>query len=735
MEFSLSELEIFSKGTEVFMAILDRDGKTIKLNDKWSEKLKFNNKDFIGNSLSDFIHTNDKVKFDKALASSQENGSACHIVLRFIDESLHSFSFQIDFNFKNDEVYLVGFDITDHHKEHRSLQEMSKLAKIGAWYHDPIRDETFWSDEVYHIHDLPVGEPMNADKALGFYSMNDRDAINECVEKLYKDFEEYDFSGEIVTATGEKKWIRTQAKPTIHDGQIIFIYGVTADQSRLKTNVERLEFLSETQSMALKGIRSGLFDYDLVEGKVLLSYSFQEMLGLSKETESLTNKEFAEMIHPDDRSSATEDFFDGLEKEGNHFFNQFRIRHKDGKYKFYEVFGWRKKNENGVAVRMVGNLVNVDKKVKAQRERKRMLNSLEAMVDNGFIYSILLDLEGNVILADKRSLMVMVREYNVDPVSEQVKYKDVMPDIFKNSFQIEFDKALRGQTVRKEVERPLLEGAMQWLDIMYRPIKNEDNEIAYVLTNGMDITERKRAEFSIKEASNHAQSLNRLKSGILSNLSHEIRTPLNGIMGATELLAHLGLDEEGNELLDIQRDSSMRLMKTLTDMVALSDIDSMRDNMNLVSLSINEMMQICYEMYHHQANLRKLTFEVVKCELDPYAMVDKEMMISALSAIVNNALKFTNKGGVKISCELDEQEYAEIKVTDTGVGIPKESFERIFEDFEKGNEGLNYKYQGTGIGLSISKKFIQLMGGMIYVDSTLDKGTEFVIKIPAASKT
>ena len=179
----------------------------------------------------------------------------------------------------------------------------------------------------------------------------------------------------------------------------------------------------------------------------------------------------------------------------------------------------------------------------------------------------------------------------------------------------------------------------------------------------------------------------------------------------------------------------MRLMKTLTDMVALSDIDSMRDNMNHVSLSVNGMIQICYEMYHHQANLRNLTFEVVKCEKDPYAMVDKEMMISALSAIVNNALKFTNKGGIKISCELDEQNYAEIKVSDTGIGIPKENLEIIFEDFEKGNEGLNYKYQGTGIGLSISKKFIQLMGGIIHVDSTLGEGSEFAIKIPAASKT
>lgn len=734
MEFSLSELESFSKGTEVFMAILDGNGFTKKLNDRWASKLKFNKKGLVNSQLIHFVHSSDKEVFEEAIKSLPETGSHCHLVIRFIDKNLNSFSFQLDLNLKEDEIYVVGFDISDHDKEHRSLQEMSKLAKIGAWYHDPIRDETFWSEQVYEIHDLPVGEPMNGEKALNFYSLNDRDAINECVERLYKHHEEYDFSGEIVTAAGKKKWIRTQARPTIHDGKVIFIYGVTADQSRLKKNVEKLESFSETQALALKGIKSGLFDYNLIEGRVLLSDSFQEMLGLSKEIESLSNREFAEMIHPEDREQATGRFLEGLEKEGNHFFNRFRIRHKSGKYKYYEIFGWRKKNAEGIPSRMVGNLINVDEKIKAKQERKRILNSLEAMVDNGFIYSILLDVDGNIILADKRSLIVFMQEYDVDPTGKNVKYIDLMPEIFKKTFTIEFNKALSGQTVRKEIERPLLEGAMQWLDVMYRPIKNEHDEIAYVLTNLMDITERKRAELAIREAGQHAQSLDRLKSGILSNLSHEIRTPLNGIMGATELLSHLKMEQEGKELLDMQRESSMRLMRTLTDMVALSDIDSLRDNMNLVSLGLNDIMQVCYEMYHHQADLKKLDFKVIKCPANPYAMLDKEMIISSLSAIVNNALKYTKKGGVTISCTLDEQEYAEIKVIDTGMGIAEENFERIFEDFEKENAGLNHKYEGAGIGLSISKKFVQLMGGQIYVVSSLGNGSEFTIKIPAARK-
>ena len=247
----------------------------------------------------------------------------------------------------------------------------------------------------------------------------------------------------------------------------------------------------------------------------------------------------------------------------------------------------------------------------------------------------------------------------------------------------------------------------------------------------MDITERKKAEISLVESRNHAQALSRLKSGILSNMSHEMRTPLNGIMGVSGLLLQKELDEESLEMLQMQKESENRLLSILNDLVTLSDLDAMRLRMKLKQYSINELAQKCFDMYHHQANMKKLDFVLEKSKAAGVILVDHEMMIAALSAVVNNALKYTETGSVKIICHIDEQEWGQIRVIDTGIGIDQKDHDRIFENFEIANIGLNMKYEGSGIGLSISKKIIQLMGGSIEVISEVGEGAEFSIRLPA----
>ncbi|MEO9871640.1 PAS domain-containing sensor histidine kinase [Ekhidna sp.] len=731
MEFTIKELEKFAHGTEVFMAILTIEGVVVKANDRWFKRFKIEKEDLVGRPITKLIHDSEEQRFVELIEIAVEERQICHEVISLIDQDLQSFSFQFDLTYQEGEIYLVGFDVTDHAKEHLSLVDMSKLTNTGAWYYDPIRDKTYWSEEVYNIHDLPVGSDVNAGMALSFYTGKHKDEIDKLVKKLYENFEMYDYTGEITSAKGKSKWIRTIAKPMIHEGKIIYICGVTADRTRLHNNLERIKKESETRLLALKGIKSGLFDHDLQKDVVFYSPDFKDMVGLSREGEYLPEAEFRKMIHPDDRDEAYQRHMDQLDKEGNHYFNHYRLQNRHEEYEYYEVHAWRKKDKEGIASRMVGNLINVNDRVLAEQEKTRTKNSLEAMVDNGFIYSLLLSKNGTILMADYRSIEIIEHEYGVNPRKEEVKYENVMPDVFKKPYREEFEKAMKGMTIRKEIERPVPDGSMQWLDVMYRPIKNEDEEITYVLTNLSDITKRKRAEMSIKEAKNYAMSLNRLKSGILSNLSHEMRTPLNGIMGTTELLMATDLGKEEHELLQMQKDSEKRLLKTLNDLITLSDLDSMRLNMRLKECKLNDLVQKSFDTYHHMANKKSLGYTLQKSDREAVVLVDQDMIAAALNAVIHNAIKYTNGGQVSIECNLDEQEWAEIKIKDTGVGIDSTNYERIFEDFEKVNIGLNYKYEGAGIGLSIANKFIQLMGGSIVVHSVVNEGSQFEIKLPA----
>lgn len=734
MEFTNAELENFAKGTEVFMAILDEEGTFLKANVRWIERFDYTFDQLIGSSIFDLIHEIEIGEFELVLNHVKEVGQICHHIVTMIGRELQAHSFQFDLTFTDNHTYLVGFDVTDHAREHLSLVDMSRLSKTGAWYYDPIRDETFWSDEVYRIHELESGSTMDAEKALKFYTNDYKEKIEKLVAELYEQHKSYEFAGEIITAKGNKKWIRTIAKPMVQDDKIIYICGVTVDQTRLHRNLERIKHESETRMLALKGIKSALFDYDVESDMMFINPDFRELLGLTTEVDRLKGTELMGLIHPDDVGRTEIKIQEDLRrKEGNYHKNHYRLRMKDGGYEHYEVYGWMKREKDGKISRMVGNLINVNEKVLAEQEKERVKNSLEAVVNNGYIYSVLLDTEGYIVLIDEQSAKIIEAEYSINPSKETTRYIDVMPDIFKKTFTEEFNKALKGETIRKEIERPLMEGSMQWLDVMYHPIKDENGEVIQVLTNLLDITDRKRAEISIKDARNQAQALSRLKSGILSNISHEMRTPLNGIMGVTNLLLSKDYEEEVIDLLNMQHESEERLLKTLSDLITLSDLDSMRLNMRLKQHSINELAQTCFEMYNHQAKLKKLEFDLEISDQEGIVLVDYEMIKAALAAVVNNALKYTSEGFVKITCSVDEQEWGEIKIADSGIGIEEESKDRIFENFEVANMGLNLKYEGAGIGLSIAKKFIQLMGGSIELQSVLGEGSEFIIRLPVLS--
>ncbi|MEM6644130.1 MAG: ATP-binding protein [Bacteroidota bacterium] len=730
MEFTNKELENFARGTEVFMAILDQKGFFIKANVRWAQKFHLPSSEVVGSSIYQLMHEDSERDLKALMKEVKAKGQIRQEVLTMVDQSMVTFAFQIDLTYVEGVIYMVGFDVTEHAREHNSLAAMSKLAQTGAWYYDPLRDHTFWSDEVYRIHNLPVGSPIDAKMALDFYLPSFRKELDKLVERLYKEKKSYNFLGKIRTHSGKEKWLRTLAQPVVQKGEIIFINGVSIDQTRLQQNLEKIRAESETRRLALKGIKSGLFDHNVETDTAEYSPDFKKMIGLPMDT-YLHEPEFRKLIHPDDRDAAYERHLLELKKPGNYYYNRYRLRHLDEGYEYYEIFGWRKKDEKGKAVRVVGNLINIHDRVVLAQERDRIRNSLEVMVDNGFIHSMLLDTEGVILMADEETLGIIRHDYSVDPMTERVRYVDVMPDIFKRSFQAEFDKAMAGETVRKEVERPLLEGAMQWLDVMYHPIVNSEGEVFQILTNLMDITDRKKAEISLTDSRNHAQALSRLKSGILSNMSHEMRTPLNGIMGVSSLLMQKELDAESTEMLTMQKESELRLLSTLNDLVTLSDLDAMRMRMKLKQHSLNELAQTVFEMYHHQAKMKKLKFHWVPSKTEGVILVDHEMMIGALSAVVNNALKYTEKGQVEIICHLDEQEWGQIRVVDTGVGIDPKDFNRIFENFEIANIGMNMKYEGTGIGLSISKKIIQLMGGSIEVVSELGKGADFSIRLPA----
>ena len=255
-----------------------------------------------------------------------------------------------------------------------------------------------------------------------------------------------------------------------------------------------------------------------------------------------------------------------------------------------------------------------------------------------------------------------------------------------------------------------------------------------------DITEKKNAERVIKEkeielikAKETAEEMNKLKSHFLANMSHELRTPMTGILGFTEILKSELTNPRHIELIEIMHNSSERLMSTFNLILDLSRIESGQVDLNSSKLELNDIINSIIENYRKITKNKDIKISIyAKDTISIFA--DAQMVEQILSNLIKNALIYTKNGEVKISLQKevkDKTEFACIKISDTGIGIAKEDLKTIFEPFRQASEGWSRKYEGTGLGLTISRKYLELIGGEIYVTSTPGIGSEFTVLIPS----
>lgn len=264
-------------------------------------------------------------------------------------------------------------------------------------------------------------------------------------------------------------------------------------------------------------------------------------------------------------------------------------------------------------------------------------------------------------------------------------------------------------------------------------IIGEDNELKKA-TFIVNITAQKELEKKLKQAKEFAEKNSAYKSLFLANMSHEIRTPLNGIIGFLDLLKYTTLDEEQKEYMKIIEYSSKNLLKIITDILDISKIESNKLMLNEEFFDLNNLANRCYELLKENANKKNLEFyKCINLSGEYYILGDKIRVEQIIVNLLTNALKFTEKGKVEMKIEDREinskQVEVKISVCDTGIGIPNEKIEEIFETFVQGDISSIKKYQGTGLGLAIVKKLIEMMNGKINVKSEIGKGTIFNVNI------
>jgi signal transduction histidine kinase/CheY-like chemotaxis protein len=229
----------------------------------------------------------------------------------------------------------------------------------------------------------------------------------------------------------------------------------------------------------------------------------------------------------------------------------------------------------------------------------------------------------------------------------------------------------------------------------------------------------------------------RLKSAFLANMSHEIRTPMNGILGFTELLKNPNLTIEKKEYyISIIEKSGMRLLNIINDILSISKIESGQMEVFISETNVNEQIEYIYNFFKPEAERKKIQISFKNNLPGEKSIIktDKEKIYAILTNLVKNALKFTKTGSIEIGYHVIEKLNAttqlEFFVKDTGVGIRSEQLKIVFERFRQGSESLNRTYEGAGLGLTISKAFIEMLGGKIWIESEFGIGSTVYFTIP-----
>jgi signal transduction histidine kinase/ActR/RegA family two-component response regulator len=240
----------------------------------------------------------------------------------------------------------------------------------------------------------------------------------------------------------------------------------------------------------------------------------------------------------------------------------------------------------------------------------------------------------------------------------------------------------------------------------------------------------------LMEALKKAEESDRLKSAFLANMSHEIRTPMNGILGFAELLKEPQLtSEEQQDFIKTIGVSGARMLNTINNIVDVSKLESGLMKVDIKGANINEKIEFVYKFFKPEVEIKGLQFIFKNGLQSKEAIIntDNEKVYSLLTNLIKNAIKFTDEGSIEFGYDMVKTQNAvslQFFVKDTGVGIPENQKELIFERFRKGTESSDRKYEGSGLGLSICKSYVEMLGGKIWVESAEGKGSIFYFTIP-----
>ena len=541
---------------------------------------------------------------------------------------------------------------------------------------------------------------------------------------------------------GQKKWFSEHIYPLKNaEGKVVEMVKVCKDIHTLKTAEQEVEKQNETLLELERSYRDVVeMSSDLIsifdsKGKILfINHASKKFYGLKPE-ECLGRFVF-DFIHPDDTARTQAKFTEWADSKINSFDFENRQISVSGKVLETEwiVNIQRKGKEINKITAIIRDITEQNatkqKLIKANKRREQFLNFFELSPN----IMVIADPNGAFIEVNPATTKLL--GYSREEITGKPFIDFVHPDDKQNTLD-EVEERFKTSSSTNFENRYLCKNNKHVL-LSWNAFYN--NEEGSVYATARDITNERQIETELIEAKEQAEESDRLKSAFLSNMSHEIRTPMNGILGFSDLLKTPNLSgKEQKKYISIIEKSGKRMLNILNDIVSVSKIESGLMEVHIQEANINDQMDFVFSFFKPEIYGKELDFLIRKPLIRKEAFIqsDPEKIFGVFTNLVKNAVKFTKEGTIELGYTLRNLKGVSelvFHVKDSGIGIPKDRQLAIFDRFVQADIAGKMAYQGAGLGLSISKAYVELLGGKIWVESEEGKGSVFYFTLPYQTK-
>lgn len=605
------------------------------------------------------------------------------------------------------------------------LNQTQTIAKIGSyaldfksgkWTGSPVLDIVFGIDKNYDrsiegwqslIH--PEWRSIMVD-----YLNNEVIGKRENFNKEYKIINAY---------TNEDSWVHGLGEVIYNEkNEPLQLIGTIQDVTDQKNAEGKLRESEEKYRGLVEGSPDGIVLYS--DDKIVFINDEGLRIMGAKNRSELIGKPILQYVHPESKNSIIQRMKEVISNE---------LASASVEEKFVDIEG----NPIDVEIKAIPTIyehkVAVQVIVHDITERKRTqekIRQLSQAVEQSPVSIVITNTKGEIEYANPK--FTETTGYSLNEVIGQnprfLKSGQTTPEEYKELWQT----IAAGKEWHGEFENKKKNGELYWESASISPIVNAQGQSTHYIAIKEDITHRKNIDLELIKAKNKAEESDRLKLAFLANMSHEIRTPMNGILGFTELLKEPKLTgEEQQEYIKIIEKSGKRMLNIINDIISISKVESGQIEVSLKETNINEQIEYLNTFFKPETKQKGIKLIVTE-KLSPKECVistDKEKIYAVLTNLIKNAIKFTDSGSIKFGCER-KGENVKFFVKDSGLGIPKSQQKIIFERFRQANETITRAHEGSGLGLAISKAYVEMLGGKIWVESKVGKGSTFYFTIP-----